>query len=231
VGHGFDAAAEFPVGAAYHESHPNHAETPVSLCLATLAGRPAAGRKPRPTPGLEKSKWYWARVPAPLSFFEQVPHLLAFGFQISPPGFMRRRDAGHAFRHHDSRVFESFDFIGIVRHQAHARNPQMPQNRPGQRVTPQVALEPELFVCFHRIGAVILQLISAQLVHQADTAAFLVFVDDQASPLSRNRMQRDLELRPAIAPQTMKDVSGQALRMDAQKRGRPVVNVTRPSNP
>src|ERR1019366_9113302 len=159
-----------------------------------------------------------------------MAHLLAFRFQISAPRLMGRRDAVYALGHNNPRVFQSFDLIRIIRHQAHARYPQMPQNRPRQRVIPQVALKPELFVRLHSIGAMILQLIGAQFVHQPDTAAFLMLANDETSPLTGNLPERDLELSPAIAPQAVENVSRQALRVDAQQRWRPVVHVTHLQN-
>ena len=135
------------------------------------------------------------------------------------------RNAGYAFGHNDSRFFESSHLIRIIRHQAHARNRQMPKDCARQRVIPQIALEPELFVRLHRIGAAVLQFIGAQFVHQPDPPAFLELVDDEPAPLGGNFAEGDFELGPAIASQAMENVSGQALRMDAQQRRRPIVHV------
>ena len=93
----------------------------------------------------------------------------------------------------------------------------MPQNRSRQRITAEIALKTELFVGLHGIGALILQLICAQLVHQADAPAFLMLVDNQASAFGRDCAQRDFQLRAAVAAKAMKDVACQTLRMNPQK--------------
>ncbi len=101
----------------------------------------------------------------------------------------------------------------------------MAQDGARQGIIAQIALKPELLVGFHGIGAVILELVGAQFVHQADATAFLVLVNNDAAALSGNLPERDIELSPAIAPQTVKDVSGQALRVDSQQRRRPIIHV------
>ena len=51
---------------------------------------------------------------------------------------------------------------------------------------------------------------------------FLVLVDQQAAAFAGDALERDLELRAAIAAQAVEHVAGQALRMDAhQRRGSP----------
>src|SRR5260221_13414602 len=73
---------------------------------------------------------------------------------------------------------------------------------------------------FNCVGALILQLVSAQLVEQTDSAASLVLVDEDSPVLSRDALQSQLQLRPAIAAQAMEDVSGETLRVDPQHRRR-----------
>lgn len=85
-----------------------------------------------------------------------MPHLLALGRQITPARFMFLRDARNAFGHFDARFLQRLDLVRIIRHQPHAGNTQMPQDRAGQGIVAQVALEAELFVGFHRIGAAVL---------------------------------------------------------------------------
>ncbi len=81
----------------------------------------------------------------------------------------------------------------------------------------QVRLESELLIRFHRIRAPVLQFIGAQLIHQADAAPFLQFVDQQPPALFRDRLQRQLQLGAAIAAQAVEHIAGQALRMDAHQ--------------
>ena len=81
-----------------------------------------------------------------------------------------------------------------------------------------VGLETEFDVSFYRVESAILQLVGAQLIEQSDASAFLVLVDQQSASLLRNLIERQLELRTAIAAQTVEHVAREALRMDAHQR-------------
>lgn len=85
-----------------------------------------------------------------------MPHLLALGLEINPARFMLFRDARDAFGHFDARILQRLDLIRVIRHQPHARNAEMPQDRAGQGIVAQVALEAELFVGLDGIGAAVL---------------------------------------------------------------------------
>ena len=65
---------------------------------------------------------------------------------------------------------------------------------------------------------VILQFVRPQLVQQPDAAAFLVLVDQQPAAVPAMRLQRDLQLRAAIAAQAVEHVARQTLRVDAHQR-------------
>src|SRR5205807_616019 len=70
---------------------------------------------------------------------------------------------------------------------------------------------------FDRVGAFVLQRISANLVDDANPAAFLLLIDDCAAPLFLNHLQRPMELRAAITLGRSENISGQTLRMDAHQ--------------
>jgi hypothetical protein len=86
----------------------------------------------------------------------------------------------------------------------------------------QVGFEAQPLVGFHRVRSAILQFVSAKFVQQADTAALLVFVDQHAAAFFGDEIQRKLQLRAAIAPQAMKNIPRQALRMNSNQRSIPV---------
>ena len=147
-----------------------------------------------------------------------MPHLLALCFEVVPAGFVGTGDTGNALGNDDSGFFQRPDLIGIIRQQTHRFDAQMSQNRARQMVAAQVALEAELFIGLDGVGPMILQLISPQFVHEPYAAAFLELIDDEPAPFARNLGERNLELRATIAAQTVKDVAGEALRMDSQQR-------------
>jgi hypothetical protein len=96
----------------------------------------------------------------------------------------------------------------------------MLQNAPWQFVPAEIGLEAQLNVCLDRIGAAILQLIGAELVHQTNAAAFLMLINQNSAALFADGVQRQLELGAAVAAQAVKDVACQTLGMNANKRRR-----------
>src|SRR5208283_3194015 len=90
-------------------------------------------------------------------------------------------------------------------------------DRGRQSVVAQVRRKAELHIRFHRVETVILQLVGTELVHQADAAAFLVFVDQQAAPTLDNLVERQFQLRAAIAAQAVQHIAGQTLRVYANQ--------------
>ena len=62
-----------------------------------------------------------------------------------------------------------------------------------------------------------LQLVRAELVQEADSAAFLAHVQDDAAPLGLDAGERLLELLAAVAEQRVEDVAGQALGVHADE--------------
>jgi hypothetical protein len=153
-----------------------------------------------------------------LQTFEEVPHLLAFGFEVAPAGFVDLGDAGHAFGDNDARRFDGAHFSWIIRHQTNRVHAKVAQDGSRELITAEVAFESEPFVGFHGIGAVILKLIGAELVHKSDAAAFLQFVNDEAAAFAGDFGEGDFELRAAIAAEAVEDVSGEALGVNAKER-------------
>src|SRR3989440_8820124 len=73
----------------------------------------------------------------------------------------------------------------------------------------------QTLVGFHRVRAFVLQGVSANLVEDANAAAFLLLVDDGAAAFCFDHLHRAVKLRPTIAFSGSKHVSCQTLRMDA----------------
>src|SRR5580692_11455797 len=83
---------------------------------------------------------------------------------------------------------------------------------------------PQPKVRFNCVQPSILQLIRTQLLHQADTATFLEFVDEHSCTLCRDDAKSQMKLVMAVAPHRVKDFPCRALRMNADDR-RGAVNV------
>jgi len=93
--------------------------------------------------------------------------------------------AGHALYYLNSGAFECFDFIGIVRQQADARDAQLFQHFGGRVKSRWSALKPRPFVGFKGIEPRILQRIGLQLAIRPNAAAFLLLVNQDARTLLR----------------------------------------------
>src|SRR5437762_13894113 len=81
-----------------------------------------------------------------------------------------------------------------------------------------IRLEAQRVIGFNRIVSGVLKLISEELVHQPDAAAFLKLVDQNTSASRGDALQRKVELCAAVASDRAKNVAGQTLGMDANER-------------
>jgi hypothetical protein len=148
-----------------------------------------------------------------------MSHFLAFGFQVAAAGFVGFSNAGYALNDLNSRFFQRFDLVRIIRHQADAGDSEVPKDCPGQGIIPQITFKAELFVGFDSIGALILQLIGSKFVHEPDATALLLLVDNQSPAFASNLFESDFELGSAVATKAVKDIAGQALGMDPEQWG------------
>lgn len=126
-------------------------------------------------------------------------------------------DDGHAFTDVDASLFEGGDLVGVVGHRPHTGDAEMAADGTGQAVIAEVDAKTKSFVGFNSVGALVLQLIGAQFVDDADTAAFFHFINDEPAAGLGDGGQGNLQLFAAIAAQAMEDVAGEALGVDPQE--------------
>ena len=84
-------------------------------------------------------------------------------------------------------------------------------------VVSRIRGESQRFIGFDRVHAAVLQLIRTQLVHQSDAAALLRQIEQDSRPRLPDFLEREFELRTAIAAQRREHVAGQALRVHAHE--------------
>src|SRR5688572_14021545 len=60
-------------------------------------------------------------------------------------------------------------------------------------------------------------MVGPQLVLEADAAPFLAHVEEHAPALGRDPLEREIELRAAVAERRAEQVAGQAFGMDARQ--------------
>ena len=95
--------------------------------------------------------------------------------------------------------------------------PEVDQDLRADAVVAQVGRQAELQVGVDGVEALLLQLVGAQLVEQADAAPLLGEVEQHALALLLDHRQRGLELLAAVAAQRVEDVAGEALGVDAHE--------------
>ena len=105
---------------------------------------------------------------------------------------------------------QSLELLRVVAHQAHGADAEVAQHLERGAIVPQIGREAEPLVRLDRVGAFVLQLVGANLVGEADAAAFLVEVNQHASPFVSDAAQCFVQLRAAIAARRMEDVAGHA---------------------
>ena len=106
------------------------------------------------------------------------------------------------------------DLLGVVGEDADARQPEVDENLGADAVVAQVGRQPELKVRLDRVEALLLELVGAQLVEQADAAPLLAEVEQHSQPLAFDPRQRGFELLAAVAAQRVEHVAREAFRVD-----------------
>ena len=127
------------------------------------------------------------------------------------------RLARHSFDHLNSVRFKLTDLVGIVREQTDAVHPECSQGGGGETVIPRIGGESQVLICFHSIHTPILQLVSAQFIHEPDTTALLRKIKKKTRAGGGDLSQRQLQLSAAVAALRSQDVARKALGMNANQ--------------
>jgi len=149
---------------------------------------------------------------------EQVPELFFFGAQVICGVFGGVDLDRYALHNLQSRLFECLKLQWVIRDDFHAAKSEVEENLCTLPVVSQVNRQTELLVRFNSVRALILKGVGANLVDDPDAATFLLLVDDRSPAFLLNHLHSPVELAPAIAFGRAKDVAGQTLRVDANKR-------------
>ena len=130
-----------------------------------------------------------------------MPAARRLGAQIALVVPVRREDVGHALGDGDAAAIERGDLLGVVGQQADAQEAQLAQHLGGREVDALVGVEAELLVGIDGVETGILELVGAQLVDQADAAAFLREIEQNAATGAGDLADRAAQLIAAIAAQ------------------------------
>ena len=148
----------------------------------------------------------------------EVAHLVALGFEVALEGGFGGDGGGDALDDGDAGGFEGGDLLGVVGDEADAGDAELAEDGGGEFELAVVGAEAEAFVGFDGVETLVLQFVGAELGHEADAAALLLFVEQDAGALAGDEAEREVELVVAVAAQGVEDVSGEALGVDADQR-------------
>src|SRR3989441_1081697 len=173
--------------------------------LRTIANRnPAAAPPPSITVGMR----YVLCLRSDL--VQEVAQLDFLRSQIANVRVLRRNFDRNALDDLEPVPLHPDDLPGIVRDEPDLVQPQLDQDLRAHAIVPKVRLEAQRQVGLDCVLAFVLQLVRAQLVHQADAAPFLVQVQEHALPRLLNHLQRAMELLAAIAAKRSEHIGGEA---------------------
>ena len=157
---------------------------------------------------------------------QDVAELVALGPQVAEVVLLRRHLDRHRRGDRQAVALEPDDLARVVGQQADGREAEVGEDLRADAVVAQVGREAELEVGLDRVEALLLQLVGAELVEQADAAALLGEVEQDAATLRPSICsQRLLELRAAVAAQRAEHVAGHALRVHADEHVLAAVDV------
>ncbi len=146
---------------------------------------------------------------------DQVAHFVLLGFEVELVGGLGGDDGGEAFGDANAGEFEGLDLFGVVGHEADRGDAEEFEDFGRKLEVAAVGSVAEFEVGFDGVEALILELVGLQFGHEADAAAFLVFVEQNASAFVRDSGEREFELLAAVAAERVEDVAGKALGVDA----------------
>src|SRR5437667_6020909 len=180
--------------------------------LRTIANRnPAAAPPPSITVGMQSVLCLRSDL------VQEVTQLDLFRSQIANVRILRRNLDRHALDNPEPVSLHPDDLPGIVRDEPDLVQPQLHQDLRAHAVVPKVRLKTQRQVALDGVLAFVLQLVCAQLVHQADAAPFLVQVQEHSLPGLLDHLERAMELLAAVAAKGSEHVGREASRVHADQ--------------
>src|SRR5438874_12154231 len=145
-------------------------------------------------PRSQRTQVSWGRALA-LSQTQLVAHFFLFGPQVANRMRIRHRLAAELGDHLDAAVCQSAGFAQIVREQANPFDAKIAHDRGRQAEVPAIGLEPEGMIGLDRVETGMLQLVSLQRRYHADSAAFLICIDQEPAAFFGDGLPGPLPLR------------------------------------
>ena len=121
--------------------------------------------------------------------------------------------------------FQSNDLARIIGQETDLFDAQINQDLRADAVITQIRQESQRFIGLDGIEPLVLQIISLELIDQADASSFLAHVNDDPRAVFADRFKRGFHLGVAVAAQRMKNVPRQTFRLNAHKDGNGFVDL------
>src|SRR5216684_477000 len=136
----------------------------------------------------------WALSPKPFLHRRQfVPHLVLLGLEVSTRRLRGGNFERQPLRDGQAVTFDADELPRVVAEQPHRTHAEIAQNLHADAVVALVGLESETFVGLNGVEPLILQLVSANLVREADAPPFLIQIEQDAAALLRNPLHGRIE--------------------------------------
>ncbi len=148
----------------------------------------------------------------------EMAEFFALGFEVALEGRLGGDRRVDALGHLDACGFEGCHFFRVVGDEADGGDAEVLEDGSGKFKGAEVSGIAELVVGLDGVQALILQLVRAELGHEADATAFLLLVEEDARALVGDALEREVELIVAVATERVEDVAGEALGVDANDR-------------
>ena len=127
----------------------------------------------------------------------------------------------------DVELVQRRELARIVGHKFYCAYPKMSEHRCADSVIAQIIRKAELMICFNGVSATFLQVISADLVDESDTSAFLSEIKQDTPAFLGNALESTFELRAAVAALAEQGVTGQAFGVQPGEHGFAVTYVAK----
>ena len=118
----------------------------------------------------------------------------------------------------DAVRLELAHLLGVVRQQAHAVDAEVREDAGRRAVVASIDRQAECEVRVERVEAVLLQAVRAQLVDEPDAPALVTAQVDDDAARALDRLERGVELRPALALERAERLAREALGVHAHDR-------------
>ena len=155
-----------------------------------------------------------------------MAHAHLFGFEVEGVVGGGLHLDGDALGDLDAELLELVDLVGVVGEQTHGLDAELPQDLGPDEVFAFVSGKAQGQVGLEGVHALLLELVGLEFVDQADPAALLAHVEEDAAALFFDLCQGGGQLLAAVAAQGAEGVAGQAFGVDAAEDVAAVADLT-----